>query len=171
MYLGCFSIVTFFLPEVLRREGSDSGSKEPKSNVNFGIRLLLRCDFDDFRASGDALRLDFRDFFCRSRDDEVLRYPLFFDDFDDFRASGDALRLDFRRSRDVEVLRYLFFDNFDDFRASGDALRLDFRRSRDDEVLRYLFFDDFDDFRASGDALRLDFRRSRDVEVLRYLFF
>jgi hypothetical protein len=75
MYLGCFSIVTFFLSEVLRREGS--GSREPKSNVNFGKRLLLRCDFDDFRASGDALRLNFRDFFCHSRDDEVLRYLFF----------------------------------------------------------------------------------------------
>ena len=112
MYLGCFSIVTFFLSEVLRREGS--GSREPKSNVNFGKRLLLRCDFNDFRASGDALRLDFRDFFCRSRDDEVLRY-LFFDDFDDFRASGDALRLDFRdffcRSRDGEMRSLPLFDD------------------------------------------------------------
>ena len=89
MYLGCFSIVAFFLSEVLRHE--DSSSREPKSNVNFGKRLLLRCDFNDFHASGDALRLNFYDFFCCSWDDEMLQYPLFFDDFDDFRASGDAL--------------------------------------------------------------------------------
>jgi len=159
MYLGCFSIVTFFLSAVLRREGSGSGlfSKEPISNVNFWERLLLRCDFDDFRASGDALRLDFRDFFCRSRDDEMLRYPLLFDDFDDFRGSGDALRLDFRdffcRSRDDEMLRYLIlFDDFDDFRASGDAPRLDFRRSRDDEMRSLPLFDDLCAFfDGSGD--------------------
>jgi len=108
MYLGCFSIVTFFLSEVLRREGS--GSREPKSNVNFGKRLLLRCDFDDFRASGDALRLDFRDFFCHFRDDEMRSLPLFDDlcAFSDGSWYDEMLRLpwydDFCRSRD-EVLR------------------------------------------------------------------
>jgi hypothetical protein len=128
MYLGCFSIVTFFLSAVLRREGSGSGlfSKEPISNVNFGKRLLLRCDFDDFRASRDALRLDFRDFFCRSRDDEMLRYLILFDDFDDFRASGDAPQLDFRRSRDDEMRSLPLFDDLCAF----------FDGSGDDEMLR-----------------------------------
>jgi hypothetical protein len=128
MYLGCFSIVTFFLSAVLRREGSGSGlfSKEPISNVNFGKRLLLRCDFDDFRASRDALRLDFRDFFCRSRDDEMLRYLILFDDFDDFRASGDAPRLNFHHSRDDEMRSLPLFDDLCAF----------FDGSGDDEMLR-----------------------------------
>lgn len=128
MYLGCFSIVTFFLSAVLRREGSGSGlfSKEPISNVNFGKRLLLRCDFDDFRASRDALRLDFRDFFCHSRDDEMLRYLILFDDFDDFRASGDAPRLNFHHSRDDEMRSLPLFDDLCAF----------FDGSGDDEMLR-----------------------------------